>query len=399
MHQHTGNWSGKTVSNASGITRFNNTNFLLVDIPGTYSLMSNSEEEEIARNYICFENADATIIVVDATCLERNLNLVYQTMEITNKLIVCVNLLDEAEKNGISINLKLLEKKLGVPVIGTIAKKKKTLNNLMKKVLDVCEGKISPIPNNVKYNDLIENCIKLLEPNIKDNLSPQNKYLSRWVSIKLLDNDKKIVDSIERNLLSSYLTDTSLENNLNKCNNLLLETNFGKENFKDEIVSTILFKAEDVTSSVRTIKNCSYSKRDRKIDKILTSKIFGLPIMIMFLAAIFWLTIVGANYPSSLLSELFGYIQIKLVACLDYLSSPMWLTSILVDGVYCTLTWVISVMLPPLAIFFPLFTLIEDLGYLPRIAFNLDKYFKKACSSRKTCSYNLYAVLVVMHVV
>ena len=191
MHQHTGNWSGKTVSNASGITRFNNTNFLLVDIPGTYSLMSNSEEEEIARNYICFENADATIIVVDATCLERNLNLVYQTMEITNKLIVCVNLLDEAEKKGISINLKLLEKKLGVPVIGTIAKKKKTLNNLMKKVLDVCEGKISPIPNNVKYNDLIENCIKLLEPNIKDNLSPQNKYLSRWVSIKLLDNDKK----------------------------------------------------------------------------------------------------------------------------------------------------------------------------------------------------------------
>ena len=324
MHQHTGNWSGKTVSNASGITRFNNTNFLLVDIPGTYSLMSNSEEEEIARNYICFENADATIIVVDATCLERNLNLVYQTMEITNKLIVCVNLLDEAEKKGISINLKLLEKKLGVPVIGTIAKKKKTLNNLMKKVLDVCEGRISPIPNNVKYNDLIENCIKLLEPNIKDNLSPQNKYLSRWVSIKLLDNDKKIVDSIEKNLLSSYLTDTSLENNLNKCNNLLLETNFGKENFKDEIVSTILFKAEDVTSSVRTIKNCSYSKRDRKIDKILTSKIFGLPIMIMFLAAIFWLTIVGANYPSSLLSELFGYIQIKLVACLDYLSSPMW---------------------------------------------------------------------------
>ena len=161
MHQHTGNWSGKTVSNASGITRFNNTNFLLVDIPGTYSLMSNSEEEEIARNYICFENADATIIVVDATCLERNLNLVYQTMEITNKLIICVNLLDEAEKKGISINLKLLEKKLGVPVIGTIAKKKKTLNNLMKKVLDVCEGRISPIPNNVKYNDLIENCIKL----------------------------------------------------------------------------------------------------------------------------------------------------------------------------------------------------------------------------------------------
>ncbi len=126
MHQHTGNWSGKTVSNASGITRFNNTNFLFVDIPGTYSIMSTSEEEEIARNYICFENPDATIIVVDATCLERNLNLVYQTMEITNKLIVCVNLLDEAEKKGNFYKLKTLrKKKLGVPVIGTIAKKEK----------------------------------------------------------------------------------------------------------------------------------------------------------------------------------------------------------------------------------------------------------------------------------
>ena len=112
LHQHTGNWPGKTVSNASGIANFNDKDFLLVDIPGTYSIMSNSQEEEIARDYICFGNPDCTVVVLDATCLERNLNLVYQIMEITPNIIVCVNLLDEAKKKGISINLNELERKL-----------------------------------------------------------------------------------------------------------------------------------------------------------------------------------------------------------------------------------------------------------------------------------------------
>lgn len=138
MHQHTGNWTGKTVSNAVGECKYNKHNFLLVDIPGTYSIMSNSEEEEIARNYICFGNPDVTVVILDATALQRNLNLVYQIMEITDKLIVCVNLLDEAKKRGINIDLNELEKRLGVPVVGVIARKKKTLNILMQKVQKVC---------------------------------------------------------------------------------------------------------------------------------------------------------------------------------------------------------------------------------------------------------------------
>lgn len=117
MHQHTGNWPGKTVANATGNCAYKGNDFLLVDIPGTYSIMSNSEEEEIARDYICFGNPDATVIVVDATCLERNLNLVFQTMEITDNIIVCVNLLDEAKKKKIKVDLEKLSFELGVPVV------------------------------------------------------------------------------------------------------------------------------------------------------------------------------------------------------------------------------------------------------------------------------------------
>lgn len=134
MHQHTGNWPGKTVANATGKSNYKEAELTWVDIPGTYSIMSNSEEEEIARDYICFGNPDATVVVVDATCLERNLNLVFQIMEITDNVIVCVNLLDEAKRKKIKIDLQELSKQLGVPVVGTNARKKKTLNNLLETV-------------------------------------------------------------------------------------------------------------------------------------------------------------------------------------------------------------------------------------------------------------------------
>ncbi len=359
--------------------------------------MSNSEEEEIARDYICFGDADASIIVVDATCLERNLNLVYQTMEITNKLVVCVNLLDEAEKKGIHIDLKLLEKHLGVPVVGTIARKKKTLNNLMKKVKEVCEGNFISNPQIPKYPILIEDSILRLKSEIEKIIPKNKKYLSRWIALKLLDNDEKIISSIDSNIFYNTLKNNkNLNKELSHCRTLLNTSNLENDKFKDKIVSTILFTAENICTDICTYDNCRYNQRDRKIDKILTSKTFGLPIMLLFLATIFWLTITGANYPSQMLSNFFSFLQEKLTILLNYLSFPAWLTSILIDGIYSTLTWVVSVMLPPMAIFFPLFTIMEDLGYLPRIAFNLDKYFRKACSSRKAGTYYVYADLVVM---
>ena len=300
LNQHTGNWTGKTVENAAGICIHNNQKFLLVDIPGTYSLMADSEEEKIARDYIDSNKANATVVIVDATLLERNLNLVFQIMNLTNNVIVCVNLLDEAKKKGVSVDLNKLSKLLGVPVVGTIARKKKTLNNLINTIADVCNKKIEPKP------------------------------------IKI-----------------------------------------------DADIDKIFERAHEIVAEVVTLKNENYNERDKKIDRILTSKKFGIPIMILFFCLIFWITIVGANYPSELLSSLFANIEPPLKNFFTYIHTPTWLLSLLFDGVYKTVTWIVSVMLPPMAIFFPLFTLLEDLGYLPRIAFNLDKCFKKCCSSGK----------------
>lgn len=368
MHQHTGNWPGKTVANATGDFSYNGTNFLLVDIPGTYSILSTSEEEEIARNYICFGKPDCTIIVVDATCLERNLNLVFQVMEITNNVILCVNLLDEAKKKKIKIDLDKLSSELGIPVVGTTARKKKTLTNLIKTLEKVCNGNIKPNPKKVRYSKDIEKSISEIS-NILEVETSLPKQLYRWVSLKLLDGEPKILNSIQEN----FSIDINKFDAFKKLNG----------NFKDVIVSSIMDKAEKICKKVCTFENGNYSSRDRKIDKILTSKYLGFPIMILFLGLIFWLTIVGANYPSQILFSLFEWIQEKLFLFVNWIGIPDWISNMLILGIYQTLTWVISVMLPPMAIFFPLFTILEDLGYLPRIAFNMDGFFKKCCCTGK----------------
>ena len=368
MHQHTGNWPGKTVANATGDFSYNGTNFLLVDIPGTYSILSTSEEEEIARDYICFGKPDCTIIVVDATCLERNLNLVFQVMEITNNVILCVNLLDEAKKKKIKIDLDKLSSELGIPVVGTTARKKKTLTNLIKTLEKVCNGNIKPNPKKVRYSKDIEKSISEIS-NILEVETSLPKQLYRWVSLKLLDGEPKILNSIQEN----FSIDINKFDAFKKLNG----------NFKDVIVSSIMDKAEKICKKVCTFENENYSSRDRKIDKILTSKYLGFPIMILFLGLIFWLTIVGANYPSQILFSLFEWIQEKLFLFVNWIGIPDWISNMLILGIYQTLTWVISVMLPPMAIFFPLFTILEDLGYLPRIAFNMDGFFKKCCCTGK----------------
>lgn len=382
MHQHTGNWPGKTVENASGICKYKNDNFLFVDLPGTYSLMSHSEEEEIARDFICFGKSNALLIVVDATCLERNLNLVYQALEITPNVVLCVNLLDEAKRKGININLELLSERLGIPVVGTIAKSKKTLKRLMQEIENVCSKKTINKPIKLNYGVAIEESISILEPIINGLLEQENKYLSRWISIKLIEGDKKIINSISQNL-NINVEFKNIVDALEKIYERLNKSNISKENFNDKVISEIFFNAEMLAKSVCSNSKENYNNFNMKADKILTSKRFGIPIMILFLGLIFWLTIVGANYPSELLSNFFAYIQEKILIFFNYINLPNWLTDLLVNGIYSTLTCVIAVMLPPMAIFFPLFTILEDLGYLPRIAFNLDKFFKKACASGK----------------
>lgn len=399
MHQHTGNWTGKTVANTTGEAVIKDNKFTFVDIPGTYSIMSNSEEEEIARDYICFGNPDVTVIVVDSTCLERNLNLVFQIMEITDNIIVCVNLLDEAKKKKIKVNLKKLEELLGVPVVGTTARDKRTLEKLKDTIYKLCTGEIVPCPKEVEYSSKIEENINLLEEKLSEvyeqNIETEyrsattiieskkiSKKLYKWISLKLIDGEEKILNSI-KNHLNINLENQNIQSCLSDVKHQLEKENITSNNFKDKVVADIMRKAEDVSKEVCTFENKDYSARDREIDKILTSKKFGIPIMILFLGIIFWLTIVGANYPSQVLFSLFNWIQYKLVIFAEYVHSPQWLSNMLINGVYQTLTWIIAVMLPPMAIFFPLFTILEDLGYLPRIAFNMDGFFKKACCSGK----------------
>lgn len=375
MNQHTGNWAGKTVETSSGFCSYLNKSFLLVDLPGTYSIISNSEEEEIARDYICFESPDVTVIVVDATCLERQLNLVYQTMEITTNLIVCVNLLDEAKKKGIDIDLNLLSKKLGVPVVGVIARKKKTLTKLIDTIYKVCMSKIKPSPNVIKYPAVIEDSVCEISNVLKNSYElPENLY--RWISLKILDDDENILNSIEKH----FRIDCKKNEFTAIKESCALKF---PEKIIDTIVSKIVKDAGNVAHEVCSFNQKSASYKDRKIDKILTSKKFGIPIMLLFLGLIFWITIVGANYPSQALFKLFAFVQEKLLIKAATFGLPKWLSDMLILGVYQTVTWIVSVMLPPMAIFFPLFTILEDLGYLPRIAFNLDNFFKKACTSGK----------------
>ena len=380
LNQHTGNWPGKTVANAMGNYKFENNNFILVDIPGTYSLMSSSAEEEIARDFICFGNPDATVIVMDATCIERNLNLVLQTLEITSKVVICVNLMDEAKRKGISVDLKKLSKKLGVPVVGTSAVKNKRLNELMSVVTKV-SSKDNDSVFKINYDETIEKAISIVEDTLKE-YTPLD-INTRWLSLKLIDGDKTLLDSINNNIKYNIIQNKVVMTRVNEAKIFLKENNIDSNNLRDKIVSQIIKTSEDITSSVVSIKNKDYNSTDIKIDSYLTSKKFGIPIMLLLLSLVFWITITGANVPSELLATRLFWIEDQLSEFFVLIGAPPLIKGLLVDGMYNTLAWVVSVMLPPMAIFFPLFTLLEDLGYLPRVAFNLDNYFKKACTCGK----------------
>ena len=380
LNQHTGNWPGKTVTNAQGYCQGLKYSYVLVDIPGTYSLMAHSAEEEVARNFICFGGPDAVMVVCDATCLERNLNLVLQTIEISDKVLVCVNLMDEAKRKNIKIDLKALSKKLGVPVIGTVARKKRSLANILEH-FDKLIVREPAKPLCVTYDDVIEAAIAEVEPIIAEKTG--GRLASRWLALKLLDYDDSLIQEINTYLGEDILQDTEIVTALEKGRAILTEGGLSSEKLKDSIVASLVTTAEEVCRDIVTFEKSEYNAMDRRLDRIFTSRWSGYPVMIGLLAVVFWLTITGANYPSQLLSEGLFWVQDRLTELFQYLHAPDWLHGALILGVYRVLAWVVSVMLPPMAIFFPLFTLLEDAGYLPRIAYNLDKPFKRCCACGK----------------
>ncbi len=368
MNQHTGNWTGKTVASAFGKYNYNDENFILVDLPGTYSLTPNSKEEEVTRDFIGFYNPLVTVVVIDATSIERNLNLVFQTMEVADNVILCINLMDEAEKKNIKIDIDALKKELNIPVIAISARNKSELEKIKREIYNHSSEK-NITPRKLKYKSDIEHSITNIEICLNEIFKNKN---NRWLSIKLL-TDKSIIDSI-KSFLNYDITKDIL---------LMKKIEDEKKKYEDinkEITKNIVLEAERIYIKCVTLNK---NNKTSKLDKILTSKITGIPIMMLMFALIFWITIKGANYPSTLLSNILFSLEPHIYNFLNILKLPTVIIDLIVNGMYRTLAWVVSVMLPPMAIFFPLFTLLEDLGFLPRIAFNLDKLFNKACAHGK----------------
>ena len=378
--QHTGNWAGVTVSCFKGSCSSKKYNYVFADLPGTYSLMAHSAEEALARDGICFGNCDAAVVICDSTCLERNLNLVLQILETGIPAMICVNFMDEAAKKNIRIDLPALSRELSAPVAGTTARKKRSLEHFLDR-LDETVDHPDTEPFHISYDAAVEQAISMLLPftePLSSRLSP------RWLALRLLENDPGLLRSLNTFLGRDLSEDDALCQAVRQARSHLDQAGIFEDDLKDRIVSGIVNTAESIASRTVSLPEKPYGKRDAFWDRILTGRLAGYPAMIGLLALIFWLTITGANYPSALLSSLFFSFQEKLTAAFMAVNAPQWLHGILVLGVYRVLAWVISVMLPPMAIFFPLFTLLEDFGYLPRIAYNLDRPFQccKACGKQ-----------------
>lgn len=514
MNQHTGNWPGKTVANAQGYANDGEQGYVMVDIPGCYSLMAHSTEEEVARDFICFENPDAVIVVCDATCLERNLNLVLQILEANRRAVVCVNLMDEAKKKSISIRFDVLEERLGVPVIGTAARSGKGLEQIyegLKHVLElnkrlesaqnmeVVEGeyaemeavdvedveleaeaeveaeetenaeakmkieeagskeaeveaevkesadvsptdvntedteaeaeaknieardieardiearnmeaaeseaeKVKDIENEVRktaekaadrrfdenpaprilirYPEYIEAAIARLTPVVKKTAGEGVNI--RWLCARLLDSNENLMEAV-RKYLAPVAESLEVSSLLAEIREEWKERGITQKRVSDDMASVFVRKAEFICRGAVVYENQKYDKKDRLLDRLFTSKATGFPIMFLILLGVFWLTITGANYPSEMLSNGLFWLEDRISELFLAVGMPVVLNDLLVHGVYRVLAWVISVMLPPMAIFFPLFTLLEDFGYLPRVAFNLDRCFKRCAACGK----------------
>ena len=375
LHQHTGNWPGKTVSNAQGYVRVGERGYHFVDIPGTYSLFANSEEEEVARNFICFGGADTTVIVCDATCLARNLNLVLQAMEVSPRCILCLNLIEEAARKHIKVCPRALEDALGIPVIPCHARKKKTLLPLIDRLNEEWEAPNRPP---VDYGEIIENAIPPLAEVLRVEIG--EKLPARWLALRLLDADPTLTAEITRYLGEDPTQNERVAAVLTAAKEQLRAEGFTEETLRDRMVEAILKAAEKAAAAAVTLPPDGGQARDRAIDRILTGRVTAYPVMLLLLALVFWITIAGANYPSEALSRLLFSLEEPLSRFFSYLHFTPWLIDLLCSGVWRTVAWVVAVMLPPMALFFPLFTLLEDAGFLPRIAYNLDRPFR-ACNA------------------
>ena len=355
LHQHTGNWPGKTVALAEGQYVWRERRFRLVDLPGTYSLAADSPEEEIARDFLACGGARVVVVVTDATCLRRSLALALQIRQRTARMVLCVNLLDEAEKKGIEVDLARLSARVGAPVVGMAARSGRGLDELRDAVAAAAEEPAQTDAWQLRYDVPVERALARLAP--------------------ALDGDRMRALAL---LECGAAPDAPYYEAWGRARVVLDEAGLAGQALSDSLAASVVRAAEEIAGGCVRVDPQRGHTRDRRIDRLLTSRRAGIPAMLLLLAGVLYLTIRGANVPSELLSRWLLGLQEPLRGLLAQLGAPLWLQGAAVDGVYRTAAWVTAVMLPPMAIFFPLFTLLEDAGYLPRVAFNLDRLFRAA---------------------
>ncbi len=361
LRQHTGNWPGKTVTRAEGRFNVGATRYRLIDLPGTYSLQAASTDEEVARDTLLFGAPDVTVIVLDATRLERNLNLTLQVLEITPHVVICLNLMDEAKRLGIAVDPEKLAAELGVPVIAASARRGEGIDALRQAIHELATGVIAQAPTRVRtFAPEVEASIAEVETAVRDAIPDRPN--SRWVALRLLNADERVEGTMPPAVLQVA---SAVRWRL-------------PADFHDRIAEGLYAAAAAIAARAQKtgLSKIGFDF-DRTLDRWLTSPLTGFPLMIAMLGVVFWLTIAGANVPSAMLADLLidqGHPWLQGLA--TSIGLPLWLRGLVLDGVYLATAWVVSVMLPPMAIFFPLFTLLEDFGYLPRVAFNLDGLFR-----------------------
>ncbi|MGH7562789.1 MAG: ferrous iron transport protein B [Gemmatimonadales bacterium] len=399
LRQHTGNWPGKTVARAEGLYGHAGSRVKVVDLPGTYSLQAGSTDEEVARDFLLFGRPDVTVVVLDATRLERNLNLALQVLEITDRVVICLNLMDEARRHGIGIDATKLEAALGVPVIPAAARSGVGMPELLDAVHRVATGQRRATPFRIEeHPPEVEAAIRAIVPRIGEAFPGLPN--ARWVALRLLNADERVEQAVRDGGIGELASGEypaaaaaavaargaeAGHDGLTAAQQALLDEVTAQRwrlspSFHDALMESVYGAAQRIAAgaSLTGARKAKFDF-DRHLDRLLTSRWLGFPLMLGILMVVFWLTIAGANVPSAMIaSVLIDTVHPALKAFSAGIGVPWWLSGFLFDGVYLATAWVVSVMLPPMAIFFPLFTLLEDFGYLPRVAFNLDRFFRKA---------------------
>ncbi len=378
LRQHTGNWTGKTVETAVGYHKKGEKRYEIIDLPGAYSLSAHSAEEEVTRDFLCFGEYDAAVVVCDATRLARNLGFLLQVMEIAPRTVLVLNLMDEASRLHVELDTKKLSSLLRIPVVEASAAKGKGISE----ILDAAEAPFEQKPYRMIYPAELEEAVEMLMP-VFDEI-PCKEVQKRFFALRLLEGDETFLAALASHFGERFST-ADVEKKVSEIRTRGTSKGMKKDDFFAKITVKRMEKADKIASLVT--KNIAKPVDFSPLDRFLMGKIVGLFILFLLLMGIFWLTTVGANYPSEWLSTLFGALEKPFYDALCFLHLPEGVAEMLAFGVYRTLAWIVAVMLPPMLIFFPLFTILEDVGYLPRVAFDLDGAFCRcgACGKQGLC--------------